>query len=255
MKTEKKARLLNVTALFLLFATCWMFYQLTLNLIYDETLMIVELIFPFVFYCLFLYGVSPTINGLLAFVGVGVLFVVSFLLRYENQYDFFMILTYIPPMLSFVIQIDAAKGKKGGFFSVAGLTVARLFCVALTVVMLFSLFKSEKGFYTKNTIFFFFLFAVLWVVYFLVMRTSTAGALPSDKAAMKTMKHTFLFALCTLPQTMILSCVNSVTPISNTVPLLWILNLLFLYERHNPFVRGFVSHLQTKFNSFFPGED
>ena len=252
MKTEKKTRILTVAALFLLFATCWMFYRLTLNLIYDDTIMIAELALPFVFYCLCLYGVSPTVFGLFAFAGVSALFALSFFTRYDNQYDYFMILTYIPPLLLFAIQTDAANGKKKGFFSGVGLTFARLFSVGLTVIMLVCLLKSEKSFYTKNTIYFVFWFVVLWILYFLVMRSTPTDATSLDKASIKTMKSTFLFALCTLPQTMILACVYPVFSVSNTVPLLWIVNLLFLYEQKNPFVRGLVSHLRERFALLLP---
>ena len=251
-------RLLFLGALFLLFATHWMFYKMDLGVATNDVILIAEFSCFFVFYALLLFPVSAFISGTWAFcgcIGIGVMY---YYIDTSESLHFLYPMSYFPALL-FMNRLNNSKNKRGFGISTLQSLMMHFYPWVYLGGLLYAAISGawkREAFFSSDLLFGIVIMLLLCIVYLILMRipVNKLSAEESKNHTVSDLRSSFLFAVFTMTETIAFLCIFDNVSLFHTVPLLWILNLIFLFDQRNSMVLSLAARLKTKEVSFLTDE-
>ena len=250
MKTnrEMKKRILTIAALVLLLSTRWMFYRLELEPWIITPLFVAAALFFVLIYGLWLFRVPPALTLAAAAAGCAGLCVLHGTYGAQQTPDLLQPVAFLPPFLFLIEQATAPKtGKTVSTFA----SFMEYACVAVLLVLAgFALTKNTPSF-TSELAFALFLPITVAAVFALIMRTpikkqnkkiKEAGNLPSRRR----IRSSFVRAIAAILCGGVFFAVKESYSSAYTLSILWITDLLLLFDAEHPSVISFADRICKK---------
>ena len=243
MKIEKKSRIFSSIALFLLLMAQLMFSLLIFNDDQSDPMLYAGLVYPFVFYLLCLFG-APLIFPLLwSIFGCAALCVGYYIMELDNVSFHLVSLYALAPCIFLITQLSVVSQKENRtFFSVCAL-LSRLLPLAQLGLILYlvlpmnsfdeDILKDDALYHT--VVFLFLVVLYVWISF------SVRNLKGVEKRRVTRFRLSFILAAVSILETLVISRLSMSFALLRSIPLLWVLNLIFLHAAGNPFVCAFAA--------------
>lgn len=252
-----KKHIWHLMALVLFFALQLYFFHFEYNLDSGAGVVLAVMLFFLVFYAVSMFDVPNFVLGIISFCGVFALCYLSHVQQNDQAMDDLVPLTYLPVCLFLIAQFESLQKKQSK--AAASFWLA-LFCVCpvlLLGVLIWVLIKSSETDVTVFSALLNFttvLFLLLIVLYLLVLRTPVKKMKNTQNAEFPAQKTLFVNAVIVMAETALFAVFYDHMILKNTVPLLWMLNLMILYEQSHPLVRAFASRTERDMKRFLESD-
>ncbi len=254
----KKKQWLTVVVLILFFVTRWIFLKVetgagdTLIVFIPEAIIIIALYGLSVFEC------DKFISAIILVFGSGMM---CFLYGYTNDNDptkTLLPLIYLPVLLFFINQSQEKNEEKGRLILKIIDVLPRAYVVGFPCVVMILFIKL--GSFTFNfsiyTIVVFFLVALLYSMIMLSSvtiksnRDKKGKRKTSNKFETQRMRTHFLLGIIAIIETAFYLLLCKDEKSIHIIPLLWIINIIFLYDQGHVLVCAFFERLNKKVKAF-----
>ena len=244
-----KNKVLTILALILFLFTRWVFLLIEINAAVDTVYYIAEGIFIVLVYSISLFNIPKIINGAVTIFGCAGLCIYSFCLDGAVTVKTFYPLTLLPVFLFYISQYKS-KSEGNSRVGVIWKVLMAGYMIGFPAIIGYVIFQGmiESG---KISAFAIFIFVAVMLVYNFVMIQLRAKKSRRNKSKNKKynmsrqnekstndrwMSFGFLFAVISLLETGVFLVMVKDDTMVHIVPLLWIINLLFLYDQGHPAV-------------------
>ncbi len=253
-KESKKNCLLTIAALVFLFATRWMYYRLEIDERINTLCFVAEGVLFIALYGLSLFR-APTIVSALTLsagcVGLGILH--GALDGPESPDSFLSPLAYLPVFVFFLDQVCVQQGKP--VFAKIGECLMYGYPLILLGAIVFALKRNGMDF-SLATAHRVLLCVILSVSFGFLARVpvkkesrkkqgqQSRSKKQETDTGERRMRLAFIFAIVVIPEAGVLSLLIRQPTLAHTLPILWIVNLLLLYETGHPLVCSAAARLR-----------
>lgn len=259
-KNSVKKIILTILALVLFLFTRWVFLLIEINAAVDLGYFIVEGILIVLIYSISLFSISKVINGAVAILGCAGLCVYSFCLDGAVTTTTFYPLTLLPVFLFFISQYKS-KVTDGNAVRVVWKVLMTGYMIGFPVAIGYVIFGGllEPG---KVSVYAIFIFVAVILVYYYVLMQMREKSMknkkqknkkhsslsPSEKSAEdRWIRFGFLFACIALLENGIYLVLVKDDVMVHVIPLLWVINLFFLYDQGHTAVCQSANSIKEKF--------
>ena len=257
-ESPKKKRVLTIFALAFLFVSRWLFYSLEIDTMLNTGVFAAESGFFLLLFGLCIFH-APKIVSLLCLlfggVGMGVLYTFS---KAYGGISVLLPLTYIPVFLFLLNQIedreDATNKKVSSIWS----CIFFVFPLFLLVAVIYAAITEHPEFSSAN-IYCLVLFALVGLVYVLILRTPVTAQLKKRKngkkmkakkdGSVRRIHMVFLFAAVSIVEGGVFLFLTRRQLLGHTLPILWLIDLILLYGEDHALVFSYVLINRRRVNS------
>ena len=255
MKTDTKSRRLCIFSLFLLFAAHWIFNLLMYSEDSSDPMLYAGFVYLFVFYVLCLLDVPLAVPGLWAVFGCAALCVGHFVTQFDNETFHLMPLNVLCVFLFLITQLAVQNQKyETSFFAVCFFFSCLLPLAQFGVIAyLFFNLKYSAGQLPKNDAFYSIVVLLLLAAVYARIPFSAQRPQKMESTRFKQLRTSFLLAAVSILESLVISRLSMSISLLRFVPLLWVLNLIFLNAAGSPFVCAFTAKCKRAQSRFLRG--
>ena len=251
MKDIGKRRLGFVALLAILFLTHWVYYMVSFGILLSDVQVLLELLYLFVFYAMLVLALpSALLIVWMAFGCAGLCFYYGLFSDSPDQ-------SWLLPLFflsALVFCLSAGETEKNHRLSSALLSALMNLCPWMNAVVAGYLLITGKAnmYFSSRCIFGVVALLVIGGLYLVILRVSAKIENGAKRMAqsLRQCRIPFVFAAICIGESVFLAFIFPGVTFSNTMPLLWILDLFILYDQKNPLVCAFVSRFKKRLNAF-----
>ena len=252
-----KKRIWSLAALVLFFALQLYFFHFEYNLSGGDVVIFSGMLFFLVFYVAVMLDCPNIVPGIISICGVLALCFLAHVRQNDDSMDDLVALTYLPVCLFLIAQSAALQKKPSKTAASVWLALFSICPLLLLGVFIYVLLKFagiDLSLSAASLNFTIALFLLLIVLYLLVMRTPIKKTKSCQNTALCSQKSLFINAVIVLTETALIAVFYDHMILDYTVPLLWFLNLMILYEWNHPLVCAFTARSEAREKHFLESD-
>ena len=251
---EKKKKIYIIAALVLLVLTRWMFFRLEIDADLEPWCFAAEAACIILIYILSLFAVPKFIFYVLMLVCGIALGIVGAVSESCSHSALLLPSVYCPVWLFFASQVSPQEKKKSAKYSVID-TVLMSICPLLLVAAIIYRLATVGFSLQANSVITVIVFILLALIYAFIMRSGAQGHSHRGKkgsaGAKSGTKTAFIFAIASIALSAVCVCLYNYEGLRHTAVIVWLLNLLFLFQAEHVPVQKAVRTFQSKLAAFF----
>ena len=253
MNDQTRSRVRLLLALLLLFFARWLFDTLTYIADPADPVFYLELGYCLVFYMLCVFCRSPLVPFLWTAL-VGAALSVCFLsTQYDNELRHLLPIVCCPAFLFPLSQFSLVEKKGKGALSgvLTFLVFASPFVLPGILVFLSAkIGQYRDSYFSSNSISFAFFMLLLAALYLLIAFLPLEKGFAAEKKTQSRLRFNYVFAVLAMLEVIFIRPYYYSSSLLRLFPFLWLIDLVFLYERQDQLVCSFVARMKKRLERF-----